>query len=130
MSTEHIEPLLFAWLESTRPGLRHCSETPSNLADVLPVVRVNANGGSGDRFQFDKWHVDFDAFAATRDAARTLAQSLHDSVLQELPGAALGSAMVLAVREFAAPSWAPTDDTSLRRFTFAVEIQLHTRSAA
>ena len=128
--TEHIEPLLVTALKAQFPSARICTETPSDLADVLPCIRVTGIGGSGDRYQFDTWRVDFDTFDATRDDARTLAQDVHDWVLRELPGTTLGTAFVLSTAEFMAPAWTPYDNTNLRRFTLAAQLRLHDRSAA
>lgn len=128
--TTHIEPLLIAGLRAQFPAARLCSETPDNLGDVLPVIQVVGIGGSGDELQFDTPRADVDVFAATRDAARTLAQQVHDWLLRDLPGTSLGDAFVLSVTEFMSPAWTPYDNTNLRRFTLSVGLRLHTRSAA
>lgn len=128
--TTHVEPLLVSWFESTFLSVRVCTELPANLADVLPVIQVVGIGGSGDHLQFDSPRADIDVFAASRAAARTLAQQVHDAVLRDLPGQMLEDAFVLSVGEFMSPTWTPYDNTNLRRFTLSVGLRLHTRSAA
>lgn len=128
--TAHIEPLLVAALKAQFPSARVVTETPANLVDVLPVIQVGGIGGSGDAYQFDTPRADIDVYAATRDAARTLAQQIHDWLLRDLPGQTLGSAFVLKVTEFMSPVWTPYDNTTVRRFTLSVGLRLHDRTAA
>lgn len=126
----HVEPVLLAWLNSTFPGVRTCTETPANLGDVLPVLQVVGIGGSGDQFDFDSPRADVDVYAATRSAARDLAQQVADSILSDMPGQTVDGTFVLSTQEFMSPVWTPYDDTNLRRFTLSVGLRLHTRSAA
>ncbi|WP_310962149.1 hypothetical protein [Nocardioides terrisoli] len=133
--TSHVEPLLVTWLAARFPGVRVCTETPANLAEVVPCIQVVGIGGSGDRLQFDSPRVDCDVYdaahdqASARENARTLAQQVRDALLQELPGQSVGDAFVLSVDEFMSPTWTPYDNTVLRRFTLSVGLRLHTRSA-
>lgn len=49
------------------------TQTPANVEDVLPFLRVACYGGSDDRIT-DMSRVDVDAFAATKAAASMLAE--------------------------------------------------------
>jgi hypothetical protein len=128
--TTHVEPLLVSWLKAAFPTARLCTETPADLVDVLPVLQVVGIGGTGDRFQFDEPRADVDVFGASRDAARTLAQQVRASLLEDLPGQMVDGAMVLSTKEFMSPVWTPYDNTAVRRFTLSVGLRLHTRSLA
>lgn len=128
--TAHIEALLPPAIRTQFPSVRVVTETPADLASTVPLVRVVGIGGTGDQYQFDSPRVDLDAFAATRDEARTLAQSLHDWLLRDLPGQMLADSFVLDVTEFLSPTWTPYENTNVRRFVLSVELRLHTRSYA
>lgn len=126
----HVEPLLLSWLATAFPGVRTCTETPANLADVLPVLQVVGIGGTGDHLRFDSPRADVDVYGATRSAARDLAEQVADSILTDMPGQMVAGVFVLSTQEFMAPTWTPYDDTNLRRFTLSVGLRLHTRSLA
>lgn len=130
MTAPHVESVLVTWLKAAFPTARLCTELPANLADVLPVIQVVGIGGTGDRFAFDQPRADVDVYAATRSAARDLAQQVHESLLGDLPGQSVDGTFVLSVREFMSPTWTPYDNTTLRRFTLSVGLRIHTRSLA
>ncbi|MGH3437086.1 MAG: hypothetical protein ACRDRL_28980 [Sciscionella sp.] len=130
MVAPHVETVLHDWLAPAFPAARVCTETPADLADVLPCLRVVGIGGSGDAYGFDSPHVDVDVFAATRSAARDLAQQVSWSLLHDLPGQMVAGTFVLSASEFLAPTWTPYDNTTLRRFVLSVGLRMHTRSVA
>lgn len=51
------------------------TETPDNLEDMLPFIRVRRNGGTRDQLN-DNATVDVDVFAATYVAAEALAEKI------------------------------------------------------
>ncbi|MGI5404123.1 hypothetical protein ACQEVG_32675 [Streptomyces sp. CA-135486] len=74
-----IEAVLAPWVEATF-NVFSASETPADLEQRLPVVRVERLGGSDARFRGHP-SVAIDVFAATADEARTLANSIRDALL-------------------------------------------------
>lgn len=127
MPYAEAEVVLRDWLDTAFTSARVVTETPADMTANLPVIRVQAFGGTGDAYQFDTARLDVDVFHSTRAAARTLAYQVRASLLQNLPGQYLHGAMVLSVAEFLAPIWTPYDNTNLRRFTLSVSVRLHTR---
>lgn len=124
------ESVLVAWLEGVFPAARICTETPADLADVVPCIQVSRFGGSDDEVPtFDNASMDFDCYAATRAAARTLAYDVRSSLRNDLPGQTVGGAFVGRVRSISGPSWTPYDNTKLRRFTYSAQIRLHSLEA-
>lgn len=108
------------------PAAHVCTETPSNLADVLPVIRITRFGGADDEvYTFDTPEVDFDCYAATRAASRLLAHQVRTFVRNELPGVKVGAAFVHRTRSIQGPTWTPYDNTNIRRFTYSAAIRLH-----
>jgi hypothetical protein len=115
-----------SWLKSVFTAARVCTETPSNLADVLPCIQVSMFTGSADLYQFDTTSLDIDVYHATRTQARTLAYAVRTSVLHDLPGQYLLGAFVLS-SSANGPIATPYVNTNLRRFTVPVTLRLHSR---
>jgi hypothetical protein len=101
------------------------TETPANLADVLPVIEVTRFGGSDEVIVLDSANIDVDVYAATRDAARTLGEQVRTALRLHLPGYASAGAAVQSVTTISAPRWVPYDNTNLRRFNAAYRITIH-----
>lgn len=106
-----IETVLAPWLEAEL-GVFACASTPADLEQRLPVIRVQAGGGSGGKFSQHP-RVSVDVFAATDDAARALAQLVH-SALVFLNGAA-GPAIIRDVRCDSLPTSRPWETVAVRR---------------
>jgi len=106
------------------PAARWVTELPANLADALPLVRVTVIGGNGEAFATNP-RIDFDCFAASRDASRDLAYRVRAWV-RSLPGQMAGGAFVLRVQNDNEPNWVPYDNTNLRRFVYTAQLRLHT----
>lgn len=128
--TAHVEDLLPDVIKAAFPDARVCTETPENLANVLPCIQVVGIGGSGDRYDFDRPRVDIDVYEKTRGLALALSMAVHSWALKTLSGMDIGDTSVLSVTEFLSPIWTPHENTNLRRFTFSVGLNLHTRSTA
>lgn len=115
------------WLGIRFPDARLCTETPANLASVLPCIKVERIGGSdSENVRLDDAILDVEYFAATRDDARKGAEEVRYALRNEMPGDFISGAAVQYVRTSVAPSWAPYDNTSLRRFVATYLIRLHT----
>jgi hypothetical protein len=107
------------------------TETPSNLADVLPCIVVQRFGGVEDVvYTFDNPNVDFEVYAATRAAARTLAHKVRTWVRKELPGTSISGAAVSRTRTISGPAWVPYDNTTVRKFVYSAAIRLHSPEAS
>lgn len=114
------------WLAARFPAARVVTETPSDLAEVLPCIKVNRIGGNSTIPTIDNAHVDVEYFGSTRDEARGGAESVRRAFETELPGVTVGGNVVLAVTEIQSPTWAPYDNTNVRRFDATYRISLHT----
>lgn len=133
MTTTYAEAelVLVAGLKTAFPGKRIATETPADLATVLPCIVVTRFGGTEDSvYVFDNPSVDFDCYAATRAEARTLAHQVRTWVRRDLPGQTVGGAFVLRTQTITGPIWTPYDNTNVRRFTYAAQIRLHTPEAS
>jgi len=130
------EEILVTALAAHFTSARVCTETPDNLADVLPCIRVTRfAGGSDPVYTFDNPSIDFDCYAASRGAARKLAYDVRTYVRQTLVGstveitdandAVTGRAFVARAQDILGPHWTPYDNTSLRRFTYSAALRLH-----
>ena len=124
------EAVLVAWLRDAFPGARVVTETPANLADVLPCIRVSRFGGVDEEVStFDNPSLDFDCFGATRAEARSLAYAVRSSIRNDLPGQTRAGGFASRTRTLAGPVFTPYDNTSLRRFTYSAQIRLHSLEA-
>ena len=119
------ENLIRDWLAAVFPAARVVTELPANLADVLPVIQVARFGGSDDFLTLDSANVDIDTFGVSRDAARSLSEQVRSAVRLHLPGYSANGGAVQSVTTISAPRWVPYDNTSLRRFTAAYRITIH-----
>lgn len=106
-----VELALVPWAQSTL-SVTACTRLPANLTEVLPVIRINVVGGTGDRFSADP-RVDVDVYAATYEEARDLAAAVHDSLV--LLRGAVGDLVIRGVRVDGLPAERPYDNTTLSR---------------
>jgi hypothetical protein len=81
---DDTEMVMLDWLEATFPELAgggHTgTETPIDLQDHFPFVRVNLVTGNDDRIT-DHSVVDVDVFAATRGVAYPLAERIRAALI-------------------------------------------------
>lgn len=81
MAFPDVERNLVHLLADLVGGLDHAgTETPGNLGDRLPYIRVRRFGGADDGIS-DAPVMDVDTFAGTRTAAVALAESVRDRLL-------------------------------------------------
>ena len=131
MTYADAEAVLVTALAAHFTSARVCTETPDNLADVLPCIRVTRFAGGADEvYTFDNPNVDFDCYAATRAAASTLAYEVRSYVRSTLPGTTVSGAFIARAQDILGPHWTPYDNTSLRRFTYSAAIRLHSLAAS
>lgn len=127
-----VESLLVPWL-STVLGVRVVTDTPANLALVLPVVAVLRVGGPADDNlpELDFPTVSIDCYQMDRLSSLTLAGQVHTAIRQTLVNTVhtVGSQSVVIVKTqtVTGPSWRPYDDTSLRRIGATYRIILRSR---
>lgn len=106
-----VESVIAPWLELTL-NVTAGAETPPDLEDRLPFIRVERIGGSDARFT-DHPRIAVDVFAATADEARALAGRASDLLLF-LHGP-VGGAVVRDVRCDAGPSRQPWANPAVYR---------------
>jgi hypothetical protein len=106
-----IESVLAPWAESVT-GAFSAAETPEDLEEVLPVIRIERGGGADERFSGHPT-VFVDVFAATADESRTLANSVRDALLA-LRGPVNG-AVIRDVRCDSGPSRQPWANPAVHR---------------
>ena len=120
-----IETELVAWLTAILGGVRHCTELPADLLDVLPVNQIQRAGGDDDRFRLDRALVSLDSYGATREAASLLARQTRLHLLGSLPGTSTAAAGFGRVATVSAPAWRPYENPGLRRMGATYEIYFH-----
>jgi hypothetical protein len=124
------------WLRAQFSTARVVTETPADLDTLVaagtPVIAVSRFGGVEDDqfYTFDNASLDFDCYAATRGAARTLAHQVRSSIIADLPGQTVSGAFILRTQTITAPIWTPYANTKVRRFTYAAQIRLHSPEAS
>lgn len=125
MPSAIAETVLLTWLKAAFPAARVVTETPGDLADVVPCIQVSRFGGADEYVStFDNPSMDFDCYAATRGEARQLAYDVRSSLRDDLPGQVVAGASIVRVRTISGPAWTPYNNTNLRRFTYSAQIRL------
>jgi hypothetical protein len=112
-----IEALLIA-PGSAATASRFVTETPSDLAAQVPVVRVVRLGGasSDDLARFDAPTLSFECYANGLIAAMDLAKAV-DRWVRSLPGKKLADGTVVTkAQTVSGPAWRPYTDTSIRQY--------------
>jgi hypothetical protein len=118
-----IEQIVVSWLASRFTDTRTCTELPATLpARTVQVVRY---GGGRPELPVDLADVDVDCYAADRAAARLLAERVAHALIFDLPGHRFGTTTVTAAECLTAPSWAPYDNTTVRRMTAAFQFRTY-----
>jgi|SRR5690606_7669830 len=120
-----VETVLIEYLSSEFPAALVLTETDDELADTLPVVKVERIGGGDRVITFDVARVDVEVFAATRFDARDLSEQIRSNLRYVLPGKTITGAVVGDVNTISGPNSAPWEDTSIRRFVATYEITIH-----
>lgn len=106
-----VEAVLNPWAEATL-GATAGAETPDDLENELPFIRIERGGGADEMFS-EHPRVFVDVFASTADEARTLANSLRKALLF-LRGPVNG-AVIRDVRCDSGPSRQPWANPAVHR---------------
>lgn len=106
-----VELALTTWARATFDATV-CTELPSNLETVLPLIQVEQIAGSGTRFSVDPL-IDVDVYAANYAAARDLARAVYRALV--LLRGIVDDVVVRDVRVSSLPSRRPYDNSALRR---------------
>lgn len=117
----NINHLLVYLLEDLAGGEEHCdSETPADLYDRLPFIRVRKVDGDRDRL-FDRPIVEIDAFALTE----LQGQQLGDEIFEYLMRVPSPHPAIDATFCSPSPRELPWADERIRRFsaTYAFDLR-------
>lgn len=117
-----VQRLLVDELEGLAGAGRTGIETPVNLADVLPFVRVMRVGGFSDRLN-DRATVDVDVFSSTYTAGELLAERVRQHLVGPPPPVVLLDRVDCEI----APRELPWGDGTVRRWnaTYLVTSRRH-----
>ncbi len=112
-----VQRLLVDELEALAGADRTGIETPTNLGDVLPFVRILRIGGFSDRLN-DRSTVDVDVFASTYSAGELLAEQIRQHLVGPPPPVTVFDRIDCEI----APRELPWGDGTVRRWnaTYAV----------
>lgn len=126
-----VEQMLIAWLPQQFNGVRVVTETPAGASFTTAaeggLIRVTRIGG-GRQQSLLQPRVVLDFFKPGRPEAKAFALAVAEALFWRLPGTSVGDGVVGRVTEVSGPSWAPWDDTDVRRFTAIY--QIHMKNAA
>lgn len=121
-----VRTFLAAQFGGTVPGLpnaRVVTETPADLSAALPLLRVELVSGSSNAVNLDTALLDIEAYATTRDAARTLAEQARVALDLRGPAAHAAGGFIASVT-CTTPHWMFYDDTDVRRFAFMARVSV------
>lgn len=119
-----IEQLLVAYLKDVLDE-RVLTDLPSDLDQILPVVRLTRVSGDDNGFKLDRPIVDIDAYAADRAGAFGLARRVQALLLWELPTVSCPGGVVTAVDTIVGPRWLPDTNVGLRRVQATYQFFAH-----
>ncbi|MEU6543876.1 hypothetical protein [Streptomyces sp. NPDC046859] len=119
-----VEAELVAWLKA-QLNVRHLTDLPTNLTEVLPINQVQRIGGDDDSIRLDRALVTVDSYAADRAAASLLARRTRDKLVNQLRGVQTAAAVFGRVSTLSAPAWRPYENPNLRRMGATYEIYFH-----
>jgi hypothetical protein len=125
-----IEAVLVPWLQAQLLAVygvtaRTCTETPENLADIVPVVAISRSAGGDVLAILDRPIVDVDCFAAGRLAAQALAGQVFVLMHHYLPGSVTDGAVVGGCNTVKGPGWLTYQDLVVRRSNATYELWVH-----
>jgi hypothetical protein len=106
-----VEAVIAPWLEATL-GITAGAETPPDLEERLPFIRVERIGGPDDRFAAHP-RIAVDVFAASSDEARTHSDQVREALV--FVNGPVGGAVVRGVRCDAGPSRQPWANPAIYR---------------
>lgn len=119
-----IEAELIARLTAAL-SVRHVTDLPANLLDVLPINQVQRIGGEDDGIRLDRALITVDSYAADRAGASLLARQTRQELVERLRGVQTTRAVFGRVATISAPAWRPYENSALRRMGATYEIYFH-----
>lgn len=120
-----IETVLIGWLEDTIEDVRASTETPADLDERLPWLRVKRVAGPYDGFRLDRPAVDIEAFAQTGAEASALALQIQQLMHDEFARATVGGAVISEVTTLSGPHETPYGNPNLRRYEASYSLVVH-----
>lgn len=118
------ELVVRTYLAGQFPAARVVTETPSNLADVVPCIEVGRFGGGDGVWTLDVANIDIDVYHSSRAAALDYAEQVRTSLRLHAEGQEVNGALIAQVATLSAPKWVPYDDTNIRRINAAYRIAI------
>jgi hypothetical protein len=119
-----VEAELIAWLQE-QLDVRHLTDLPANLTEILPVNQVTRVGGDDDSLRLDRALVNIDSYGVDRAAASLLARETRTLLVVTLRGIQTANAVFARVSTVSAPAWRPYENPNLRRMGATYEIFCH-----
>jgi hypothetical protein len=120
-----IEAVLVGWLEDTIEDVRASTETPADLDERLPWLRVRRVSGPYDGFRLDRPAVDIEVFAATGAEASALALQIQQLMHVQFARAKVGDAVISQVKTLSGPHETPYGNPNMRRYEASYSLVVH-----
>ena len=128
-----VPQLLVSVLQAHFTAARVCTELPANLeAEIAAgrnVIQVNRFGGGGDVITMDTAYMDVDVWAASLDAADTLAAQVASWMRLYLPGHSAtvtsGTGTFAACRSQTGMMQRPSGNPDVKRVGGAFTVTVH-----
>lgn len=112
------------YLAGQFPAARVVTETPGNLADVVPCIEITRYGGGDDVYTLDVANLDVDVYHSSRAAALDYAEQVRTSLRLHAEGQQVNGALIAQVATLSAPKWVPYDNTNIRRISASYRIAI------
>lgn len=130
-----VAGLMVAVCTAEWPTIRFCTELPSNVEELVPVVQFNRFGGSDDEVTMDRAYVDVDVWHSSLTAAEDLASELFTWMRMRMPGkwavvGAAGPGVVASCRTQTGMYQRPAGNDDLFRVGGAFTIRAHSFRAS
>jgi hypothetical protein len=109
-----VTGILLAGLRPLLPAAKLVTETPDNLADVLPCARLERAGGGDDGVVLDTAVIQVDCFGDSPVTSRMFAMQVVGA-MYALQGAVVNGATVTRVRKTSGPTALGYDNPAVRR---------------
>ncbi|MEU6704726.1 hypothetical protein [Streptomyces wuyuanensis] len=121
-----IDPIevLVTYLRS-QPGIPASApkgDLTEHVTGDTTIYLEHSGGFRVVRDRMDRFDVEYDVYSPDRKACVDLALLVRETLLEKLPNAAVGGALVLDVDEIAAPSYYPDD--SSREHVYGGEVSV------
>lgn len=121
---------MVAVMSAEWPAIRVCTDLPSNVEALVPVIQVNRFGGSDDAPTMDRAYIDVDVWHESLTEAEDLASEVHAWLLLRSAGkwatvGAAGPGVVASCRTQTGMFERPTSNPDLFRVGGAYTVRAH-----